>query len=45
MSTINERIAEVVETSGLKKTVFAEKLGISQPYLSQLSRIFAVSSA
>lgn len=36
MSTINERIAEVVETSGLKKTVFAEKLGISQPYLSQL---------
>ena len=36
MSTINERIAEVVKFSGLSKTTFAEKIGISQPYLSQL---------
>lgn len=36
MSTINERIAQVVESSGLTKTAFAAEINISQPYLSQL---------
>lgn len=36
MSTLTERIASVVEDSKLSKTKFAEKIGISQPYLSQI---------
>lgn len=36
MSTINERIAQVAERSGLTKTAFAEKINLSQPYLSQI---------
>ena len=36
MSTINERIAAVVADSGLTKTAFAEKINMSQPYLSQI---------
>ena len=36
MSTLSERIAAVVEDSKLSKTKFAEKIGISQPYLSQI---------
>lgn len=36
MNTLSERIAAVVEDSKLSKTKFAEKVGISQPYLSQI---------
>jgi len=36
MSTLSERIATVVEESKLSKTKFAEKINISQPYLSQI---------
>lgn len=36
MSTINERIAEVVKASGLTKTAFAQKIHITQPSLSQM---------
>lgn len=36
MSTINERIAEVVRASGLTKTAFARKIHIAQPSLSQM---------
>jgi transcriptional regulator with XRE-family HTH domain len=36
MSTINERIAEVVKSSGMTKTAFAEKINISQPMISRL---------
>lgn len=36
MSTINERIAELIDHLGLKKSQFAEKLSVSQPYISQL---------
>lgn len=38
MSTINERIAIVVEKSGLSKTAFAEKINVSQQYISKLIR-------
>lgn len=33
---MHTRISEVVRISGLTKTDFAKKLGISQPFLSQL---------
>lgn len=36
MSTINERIKEVVDESGLTKTAFAKKLNVSQQYISKL---------
>lgn len=36
MSTINQRIAQVVEHSGLTKSTFAERINLSQPYLSQI---------
>lgn len=36
MDTINDRIAAVVEQSGLTKTAFADAIELSQPYLSQL---------
>lgn len=36
MSTINERIAQVVAYSGLTKTDFAERIGVSQPFVSRL---------
>lgn len=36
MSTINERIGEVVEYSGLSKTAFAQKINVSQQYVSKL---------
>lgn len=36
MSELNERISSVVAMSGNTKTKFAEKINISQPYLSQL---------
>lgn len=36
MSTINDRIKEVVEDSELTKTAFAKKLNVSQQYISKL---------
>lgn len=36
MTTINDRIVELIEALGLKKIEFAEKLGISSAYVSQL---------
>lgn len=36
MSTINERIGEVVDKSGLSKTAFAKKINVSQQYVSKL---------
>ncbi len=33
---LSERISEIVASSKLSKTKFAEKINISQPYLSQL---------
>ena len=36
MGTINERISEVVEKSGLTKTAFAQKINVSQQYVSKL---------
>ena len=38
MSSINERISEVVTQSGLSKTAFGEKLKVSQQYVSKLVR-------
>lgn len=37
MSTITDRISQVLEDSGLKKVQFAERLSVSQAYISQLS--------
>ena len=36
MTTITDRIILVLEDSGLKKVQFAEKLSVSQAYISQL---------
>lgn len=36
METINDRIASVAQVSGLTKTAFAEKLNLSQPFVSRL---------
>ena len=36
MSTINERITQVVAYSGLTKAAFAEKIRVSSPYVSEL---------
>ena len=36
MSTINERIAQVVAHSGLTKTAFAQRINISQGFVSEL---------
>ena len=36
MDTINSRIAAVIELSGLTKTAFAEKINLSQSYISQI---------
>ena len=36
MPTINDRIVELLDNLGLKKSQFAEKLSVSQPYVSQL---------
>lgn len=38
MSTINERIGEVISALGLTKTAFAERLNVSQQYVSKLIR-------
>lgn len=37
MKTINERIAWVISQSGLTKTAFAEKLNVSQSFISNLA--------
>ena len=36
MSAISDRIALVVQQSGLKKTAFAEKINVSQPHVSRM---------
>ena len=36
MPTINDRIVELIDALGIKKIQFAEKLGISSAYASQL---------
>ena len=38
MSEINQRIALVVASSGLSKTTFAERLNVSQQYVSKLTK-------
>lgn len=37
MEGISERIAKVIEQTGMTKTAFAEKLNITQAYVSKLS--------
>ena len=37
MSNINERIAAVIQHSGLSKTAFSRRVGLSQPFVSQLA--------
>lgn len=36
MSSINDRIAECVKASGLTKTAFAERINVSQSFISNL---------
>ena len=43
MSTINQRIAKIVESSGLSKTSFGEKINVSQQYISKLIKTGAPS--
>lgn len=38
MSEINSRIAAVINTSGLTKTAFAERLKVSQQHISRLAK-------
>lgn len=38
MSTINERIREIVDESNMTKTAFAKKLNVSQQYISKLTK-------
>ncbi|MBQ7826661.1 MAG: helix-turn-helix transcriptional regulator [Clostridia bacterium] len=44
MSTISERIAACIKESGLTKTAFAEKLGVTQPFVSKLCKGISVPS-
>lgn len=37
MSTINERIAQCIATTGLTKTAFAQKINLSQPHMSKIA--------
>lgn len=37
MSEVNTRIAAVIQASGLTKTAFSRKIGLSQPFVSQLA--------
>lgn len=37
MDTISARVAAVIKASGLSKTVFAKRVGLSQPFVSQLA--------
>ena len=36
MSDLSQRISKVIDTLGLKKTVFADKLNVSQAFVSQM---------
>lgn len=36
MEKLNERISAIIEAKGIKKTAFAEKLNVSQAFVSQL---------
>lgn len=36
MSDLNHRISQVIDTLGIKKTAFAEKLNVSQAFVSQM---------
>lgn len=36
MTTINKRIEVLIENLGITKTAFAEKLNVTQPYISKL---------
>ena len=36
MGTLNERISELISELGIKKTAFAERLNVSQAFVSQL---------
>ena len=36
MSTINERIAQCIDALGIKKTTFADRINVSQAFVSQL---------
>lgn len=36
MTEMNERISTIIEASGIKKTVFADRLNVSQAFVSQL---------
>ena len=36
MKEMNERISAIIEASGIKKTVFANRLNVSQAFVSQL---------
>jgi transcriptional regulator with XRE-family HTH domain len=38
MQSINDRIAEIVRSTGKTKTAFAESLGVSQQYISKLEK-------
>ena len=44
MSTINERIAQVVQHSGLTKTAFAKRINVSQALISMIASGTAVPS-
>lgn len=44
MSTIHERINLCIKESGLTKTAFAEKLGVTQPFVSKLCSGISVPS-
>lgn len=37
MSDISNRISTVIKSSGLTKTAFSKKIGLSQPFVSQLA--------
>lgn len=36
MDELNKRISYLIEQLGIKKTTFAERINVSQPYISQL---------
>lgn len=44
MSSINERIAAVIQHSGLTKTAFAERLNVSQSFVSRLAAGISIPS-
>ena len=44
MNTINERIATVIETLGLTRTDFANRLKLTQSYVSKLANTDSIPS-